>query len=329
MLRNVCTAAAIVFAIMTASPVVLAEDIPPELAPMVEPLDAVEAMMADGTYANGEFSTAVSPRDASAIANTIKNRLRNAKSEYSRLPRNVRSSKEADKQWYRMDALIKTSDGFSAALQRHAKAVAERDAANANAHAVPATTPVAPVATMPQVAAPSTRQTEAEAKAAERKREAEARAAALRAQQEQVRARAAEVQAEKEAATRARAAGVEPSGDDWQNAYIPNIKELQSHDGFFQWPWSAPSWKAVTDKAAAEQAKGALGSGQVARFTDFVLDKAGAWPAVPRVDDAGDAQYALDMIRKRETADGLKVVDLWISRGDWKIQRNGLGVIES
>ena len=35
------------------------------------------------------------------------------------------------------------------------------------------------------------------------------------------------------------------------------------------------------------------------------------------------------MIRKRESADGLEVVDLWISRPDWKIQKNALGAIES
>ncbi len=304
-----------------------AADYPPELAPMVKPIEEVEAMMADGTFSDGEFNLDVSSRDASTFANTVKTKLRTAKAEYSRLPRKIRTSKEADTQWYRMDALIKTSEGFSKALQRHAQAAAEQStAANATAPAS-ASAQTASAASSPkqQTAA----QTEAEAKAAERKREAEARAAAVRAQQEEIKARAAAVKAEKEAARQAKAAGVAPTGEDWQNSYIPNPKELKTRDGFFQWPWSAPSWKAVTDKAAEEQKKGALGSTQVAMFTDLVRDKADEWPAVPRLDDAGDAGYALDMIRKRESADGLKVVDLWISRSDWKIQRNNLGVILS
>lgn len=122
---------------------------------------------------------------------------------------------------------------------------------------------------------------------------------------------------------------VEPTGIDWQNAYIPNIRELNSHDGFFQWPWSAPSWKAVIDKAVEEQAKGALGSTQVAAFKAFILDQADEWPPVARVKFVDDAGYALEMIRKGESAEGVDVVDLWISRGGWRLQQNSQGVILS
>jgi hypothetical protein len=122
----------------------------------------------------------------------------------------------------------------------------------------------------------------------------------------------------------------EPTGTDWQNAYIPNIRELSSHDGFFQWPWSsAPSWKSVIDKAAEEQNQGALGSTQVAAFKKFVLDKADEWPPVARVEFVDDAGYALEMIRKGESAEGLNVVDLWISRGGWRLQQNSQGAILS
>jgi hypothetical protein len=307
-----------------------ANDYPPELGPMVVQLEEVEAMLADGTFVDGDFALTVSNQAAATFAKTIKNKLRTAKSEYTRMPRKVRTTKEADAQWYRMDALIKTSDGFSAALQRHARALAEgQSQAPADIEAATASpTPAATVPTAPRQTG-SAAPTEAQVRAAEAKKAAEAHAAARRALQEQTQARAAAVKAEKEAAARAKAAGIEPSGPDWQNSYIPNIAELESADGFFQWPWSAPSWKAVTEKAALEQQKGALGPGQVELFKDFVLDKADAWPSVPRLDHGGDAQYALDMIRKRESADGLEVVDLWISRPDWKIQRNALGAILS
>lgn len=306
---------------------------PPELAAMVQPLEEVEAMLADGTFVDGEFSLSVSGQHAATFANTIKKKLRTAKAEYSRSPRAVRTTPEADKQWYRMDALIKQSEGFSAARQRHAKALAEQQAqstAVAASSAAPASAMTsAPAQSVEQAAAGAAGMSEAEMKAAERKRQAEAHAAAVRAQQEAIRARAAEVQAEKRAAAAAKAAGVEPTGDDWQNSFIPNIEELRSRDGFFQWPWSAPSWQAVVDKAAIEQQKGALGTAQVERFKTYVLDQADKWPAAPRIEDAGDAGYALDMIRAREDADGLQVVDLWISRPSWKIQRNSLGVILS
>lgn len=330
MLRSVLAFAAIVSTIFMTQPPARAADYPPELAPMVHPIEEVEAMMADGTFKDGEFNPAVSNRDAATFANTVKSKLRTADAEYTRLPRKIRTSKEADDQWYRMDALIKTSKGFSKALQRHAQAAAEQAApANAAPAAEPASAPVQTASTAPPPQQQPAAQAEAEAKAAERKREADVHAAAVRAQQEAVKARAAAVKAEKEAARQAKAAGIEPTGEDWRNSYIPNLKELETRDGFFQWPWSQPSWKAVADKAAEEQKKGALGSTQVAMFTDFVRDKAGQWPAVPRLDEAGDAQYAIEMIRKRESADGLTVVDLWISRDDWKIQRNNLGVILS
>ena len=329
MFRQLCAVATLGFIGIAASLNASAADYPPELAPMVEQLEEVESMLADGTFADGDFALTVSNQEAATFSNTIRNKLRTAKSEYTRLPRKIRTSKEADDQWYRMDALLKTSEGFSEARQRHARVLAEQ---HSQALAAPEATKTQ---TSPAAVPAATRQvdnaalTEAQAKAAEAKKAAEAHAAARRALQEQTSARAAAVKAEKEAAARAKAAGVEPSGPDWQNSYIPNIAELESADGFFQWPWSAPSWKAVTDKAAAEQKKGAMGSSQVELFENFVLDKADEWPAVPRLEHGGDAQYALDMIRKRESADGLEVVDLWISRPDWKIQRNALGVILS
>jgi len=329
MLRNLLFTAMLGLVLITASSQALAEEPPPQLAPMIEQLVKVEAMMADGTFVDGEFALTVSNKDAAVFAKTVQNKLRQAKYEYNRLPRKIRTSKEADTQWYRMDALNKTADGFSKALQRHARALAEQ--AQPMAEPSGTTAQATPTQQSRPAATQNTRAelTAAEAKAAEAKKAAEAHAAARRALQEQTQARAAAVKAEKEAAARAKAAGVEPSGPDWQNSYIPNIAELENRDGFFQWPWSAPSWKAVREKAALEQDKGALGSGQVQLFEDFVLDKAGKWPAVPRIDDAGDAQYAVDMIRKRESADGLEVVDLWISRSDWKIQRNALGAILS
>ena len=329
MFRQLVLFAILGVTIVAAPSLALAENYPQELAPMVVPLEEVEAMMGNGTFSNGEFSLTVSKRDASTFAKTVKKKLHTAKSEYTRLPRSIRSSKEADKQWYRMDALIKTSKGFSKALNRHARALAEQGAHQAAAPNAAANAQPAPSHAPPVDQAAEKRADQARAEATDRKRVADARAAAVRAQQAEIRARAAAVKAEKQAAAKARAEGVEPTGPDWQNSYIPNIEELQSRDGFFQWPWSAPSWKAVTDKAALEQQKGALGSTQVAMFKDFVLDQADDWPAVPRTQDAGDAQYALDMIRKRESADGLDIVDLWISRGNWKIQRNALGAILS
>jgi len=286
-----------------------------ELAPMTKPIEEVEALMASGTFSDGEFSASVSNQEAVTFANTIKNKLRKAKSEYTRLPTKIRKSKEADTQWYRMDALLKTSKGFSKALQKHARVQTEQ---KAPAVAVPETSTAA-TTTSSATTSPKRALTP---QALERKQAAEARAAAMRIQQEKIRAKAAAAKVEK-----AKAAMATKTGSDWQNSYIPNIKEIQSANGFFQWPWSAPSWKAVTEKALEEQGKGKLSSTQVALFKDFILGKADEWPTEPRVNNAGDARYALDMIRKRESTDGLKVVDLWISRADWKIQRNALGVI--
>ncbi len=302
-----------------------AADYPPELAAMVTPLEEVETMMQSGIYADGEFSPTVSSSSAASFSSTIRNKLRKAKSEYARLPRKIRLSKVADAQWYRMDTLIKTSDSFSAALQRHAQMLAQQNTAKpAPASRDTATTPSAAVQSpaKPEL-------TQAQIKAAERKQAAKEHAAALRVQQEETQARAAAVKAEKEVAAQAKASGIDPTGPDWQNSYIPNIKELETRDGFFQWPWSAPSWQAVMEKAASEQSNGKLGASQVTLFRNFILDKANQWPPVPRVDTADDAQYALDMIRKREMADGLKIVDLWISRGNWKIKKNALGAISS
>lgn len=299
-----------------------AEGYPPELAPMMDALAEVEAMLADGTFSDDEFSLAVSEMEIATFAQRVKKRLRTAKAEYTRLPRAIRGLIAADEQWYRMESLFKTSEGFSKAQQRHARVLAERSRwevaspkGSAAATSVSSKTPM-----LNEVAAQ---------RAADRKQAAESRAAAMRAQQEAVRARAAAVKAEKAAAAQAKAAGIEPTGPNWRNSYIPNIQELQSADGFFQWSWSAPSWEAVTEKAAQEREKGALGSAQLRLFKDFVLEKTDEWPTVARVDEAGDARYALEMIRKREEADGLNVVDLWISRGEWKIQRNALGAILS
>lgn len=314
-----------VFSFLFLSMQIRAAEYPAELAAMVTLLQEVETMMQSGIYADDEFSPGVSSNSAASFSSTIRNKLRKAKSEYARLPRKIRLSKEADAQWYRMDALIKTSDGFSAALERHAKALAQQNIAKpAPASKDTATTPSVPAQ---RPAKPEL--TQAQIKAAERKQAAEAHAAAVRAQQEEIQARAAAVKAEKAAAAQAKANGVEASGPDWQNSYISNIKELETRDGFFQWPWSAPSWQAVMAKAASEQKNRKLGASQVKMFKDFILDKANQWPPVPKVDAAGDTQYALDMIRKRETADGLKIVDLWISRGNWKIKKNALGAIIS
>jgi hypothetical protein len=203
-----------------------AEDHLPDLTLMVEPLQEVEAMLADGTFSNGEFSPAISEKAAGVFARKVKQKLRMAKAEYTRLPRAIRGLKEADEQWYRMEALFNTSDGFSKALQRHARMLAERRrAAVASPKGSAAATSVAANTQTPDKAATQ--------RAAERKQAAEARAAAVRAQQEAIRARAAAVKAEKKAAAQAKAAGVEPSGPDWHNSYIPNIQELQSSDGFF------------------------------------------------------------------------------------------------
>ena len=309
MFRQLYFVAALGLAIMTASQYAQAKNYPSELAPMVAPLEEVETMLANGTFANGEFSPAVSNRDAVTFAKTIEKKLQTAKSEYTRLPRVTRTSKEADKQWYRMDGLKKISKDFRKALQRHAR--------TATVKASTQSTSNDPVAA------------QRAAEAAQRKKAADARATAIRAQQEATRARAAAVKEEKKAAAKEKAEGVEQTGPNWQNSYIPNIQELESRDGFFQWPWSAPSWKAVIEKAEKEQEKGELGSEQVELFKNFVLDKTDEWPAVSQVQNAGDAKYALDMISKTESEGGLNIVDLWISRGDWKIQRNALGVILS
>ena len=101
---------------------------PPELAPMVVPIEEVEAMMAGGTFKGGAFALDVEPKAASDFSNVIKQKLRTAKAEYTRMPRAVRLSKEADDQWYRMDALIKTSNGFSDALQAHSRALKQIEA---------------------------------------------------------------------------------------------------------------------------------------------------------------------------------------------------------
>jgi hypothetical protein len=295
---------------------------PPQLEAMVSPLQEVETMLADGTYTDGEFSESVSNRDAAAFAKKIRNKLRTAKSEYARLPRAIRLSKAADQQWYRMDALLKTSKGFSKALRQHAQAKSRKENSTTRTASTPIGEPGNPGES-------SNTLSQADSQVEKRKRAAEARKEALRAQQQAIRARAARVKAEKQAAAAARAAGVAPRGPEWQNSYIPNIAELESRDGFFAWPWSTPSWQAVMQKAEQQVKENKLGPTQVKLFSDFVLDKADEWPDAPRVDDAGDAQYALDMIAKREAADGLDLVDLWISRSDWKIQRNSLGVILS
>lgn len=299
------------------------QSVPSELQAMVAPLEQVEGMLADGSFANGEFSIGISSTQAATFARTIEDKLRTAKAEYTRLPRAIRTSAEADRQWYRMDALIDLSETFSAARQRHAQALANQTAG---------APPVAAAASEPETSTAGLSQQQAttvDPQAAARKQAADARAAAVRAQQEAVKQRAAEVAAQKEAKALARAAGVEPTGPEWQNSYIPNIAELESQDGFFQWPWSHPSWQAVRAKAAEEQRKGALGTRQVALFEKTLLERADQWPAVARIQDAGDAAYALEMIRKRESSDGLEIVDLWISRPDWKIQKNALGAIES
>ena len=297
-----------------------AADYPAELAAMVTPLQEVETMMQSGIYADGEFSPDVSRNSAASFSSTIRNKLRKVKSEYARLPRKIRLSKEADAQWYRMDALIKTSDGFSAALERHAKALAQQSI-------VPTATSTTQDRPVPNPV--KSELTPAQIQAAQRKQAADAHAAAVRAQQQEIKARAAAVKAEKAAAAQAKADGVEPSGPDWQNSYIPNIRELETREGFFQWPWSAPSWQAVMEKAASEQKNRKLGASQVTLFRDFILGKASQWPPVARVEAVEDAQYALDMIRKRETANGLKIVDLWISRANWKIHKNAVGAIIS
>jgi hypothetical protein len=273
MYRQVILAVLLGFAVTVMSQSGLAGDASPELVSMVTPLDEVEAMLAEGAYADGKFSSTLSYQDASAFAQTVKKKLATAKSEYSRLPKDIRKSKEADNQWYRMDALIKTSKGIDQALRDHSTAV--------------------------------------------------------RAQQKGDRARDVQAKADQAEAAKAQAAKAKLSGPDWQNSYIPNIKELESHDGFFQWPWSAPSWEAVVEKAEQEQEKGSLGPEQVEMFKEFILSKVDAWPAVPRVDDPEDAEYALEMIEERESESGLEVEGLWISRGDWKIQRNALGAIIS
>ncbi len=296
------------------------ESVPSELQAMAAPLEEVEEMLADGTFINNEFSISVSSSQAATFAKTIQHKLRTAKAEYTRLPRAIRTSAEADRQWYRMDALIDLSETFAAARQRHAQALANQTAA------------APPAASEPETLTTELSQQQATAvdpQAAARKQAAETRAAAVRAQQEAVKQRAAEVAAQKKAKALARAAGVEPTGPDWQNSYIPNIEELERQDGFFQWPWSQPSWQAVRAKAAEEQRKGALGTLQVELFEQTLLEQANQWPAVARIQDAGDAAYALEMIRKRESSDGLEIVDLWISRPDWKIQKNALGAIES
>lgn len=299
------------------------ESAPSELQAMIAPLEEVEGMLADGTFANGEFSISVSNAQAATFAEIIQHKLRTAKAEYTRLPRSIRTSAEADRQWYRMDALIDLSETFSAARQRHAQALAKQDATapTTTASASKPETSVAEISQKQDIAV--------DPQVAARKQAADARAAAVRAQQDAIKQRAAEVAAQKEAKALARAAGVEPTGPDWQNSYIPNIEELESQDGFFQWPWSQPSWQAVRAKAAEEQRKGALGARQVELFEQTLLEQADKWPAVARIQDAGDAAYALEMIRKRESADGLEIVDLWISRPDWKIQKNALGAIES
>ena len=240
------------------------ESAPTELQAMAAPLEEVEEMLADGTFINNEFSLSVSSAQAATFAETIQHKLRTAKAEYTRLPRAVRSSAEADRQWYRMDALIDLSETFSAARQRHAQALANQTAARPRPfqnrkHQSPEMPEQQDIAVDPQAAA--------------RKRAADARAAAVRAQQEAIKQRAAEVAAQKEAKALARAAGVEPTGPDWQNSYIPNVEELESQDGFFQWPWSRPSWQAVRAKAAEEQRKGALGTRQVELFEQTLLDR--------------------------------------------------------
>ncbi|MGB7302312.1 MAG: hypothetical protein WBD34_23600 [Burkholderiaceae bacterium] len=273
-----------------------------QLALMMAPILEAEALLANGTYVNGEFSKNVSKRDAEAFAREVSAKLRLAKTEYARLPGAVRKSKEADTQWYRMDTLLKTSKNFTAALQRHASAGAESPPSNKPA--VTATKPAPGKPAMAQAIKPT------------------AKVGTTSATTQQPAAVAAPVSANPPPRA-------EPTGPDWNNSFIPNIAQLKRLDGFFQWPWSQPSWKAVLDKAAAEQEKGRLGSTQVKQFTDLVLGSAATWPAVGRVDNAGDAQYVLDMVRLRESTAGLEIVDLWISRGNWNIQRNAIGAILS
>jgi hypothetical protein len=64
-------------------------------------------------------------------------------------------------------------------------------------------------------------------------------------------------------------------------------------------------------------------------FNEFVLDKATAWPAVPRVESAGDAQYALECSLRAKPQMGLRLSTPGSRGGDWKIQRNALGTILS
>lgn len=280
---------------------------PPELKAMVAPLQEVEAMLANGTYANGDFSSAVSKPEAAAFVQAITKKLRLAKTEYVRVSKAIRTSKQGDTQWYRMDALLKEAKSFHAALQRHSSELSKRSARLA-------ASPKASAATAPK-SRPNNLSNE-------RPTQRQAGAGGDKAVRPQ--------QANTEVAVTAKIPqALEPTGPNWRNSYIPNIAKLKKLNGFFSWPWSMPSWKAVLDKAASEQKKGRLGSSQVKQFTDFVLESAEKWPAVGRLEDARDAQYVLDLVRTRESTDGRKVVDLWISRASWKIQRNSLGVILS
>ena len=79
MFRFVLSIPVIVLTILVAAPFARAADYPPELTPMVKPLEEVEAMMADGTCTDGEFNPAVDGRDASTCAKTSKKKLRTAK----------------------------------------------------------------------------------------------------------------------------------------------------------------------------------------------------------------------------------------------------------
>ena len=161
----------------------------------------------------------------------------------------------------------------------------------------------------------------------------EMKAAAEKRQRQAVLAR------EAQAAERARALAEEATrreaerladleSEDWSNPYIPHPEKLVLDDGFFSFPWGSPSWEALVEKGKAEVAREALGASQLAAALAAIEENADTWDPVPRV-EPGDAEYMIDMVRKGYEENDGGLVDLWISRSNWKIARNDLGVILS
>lgn len=107
------------------------------------------------------------------------------------------------------------------------------------------------------------------------------------------------------------------------SSYIPSVADLEAHNGFFSWPWNEPTWQGIMDKAEAE-----LNDRQLAIFVDVIEGRAADWPPVAHAPEGEHTSYATELLASIYAKDpNIEVIDAWLSRTSWQINRNALGAI--